>query len=60
MCMHLSCIYAIMSVNFFVSQAFRESAVPGASELLQQLADAKTEEEKEAIKNAVVSAARSL
>ena len=44
-------------INFL--QAFRESAVPGASELLQQLADAKTEEEKEAIKSAVVSAVRS-
>ncbi len=36
-------------------QAFRESAMPEASELLQQLADAKTEEDKEAIKAAVVS-----
>ena len=36
-------------------QAFRESAVPGASELLQQLANAKTDEDKEAIKAAVVS-----
>ena len=36
-------------------QAFRESAMPEASELLQQLADAKTEEDKEAIKAAVVN-----
>ena len=36
-------------------QAFRESAMPEASELLQQLADAKTEEDKEAIKAVVVS-----
>lgn len=36
-------------------QAFRESAMPEASELLQQLAEAKTEEDKEAIKAAVVS-----
>ena len=36
-------------------QAFRESAMPEASELLQQLADAKTEEDKEAIKAVVVN-----
>ena len=36
-------------------QAFRESAMPEATELLQQLAEAKTEEDKEAIKAAVVS-----
>ena len=36
-------------------QAFRESAMPEANELLQQLADAKTEEDKEAIKAVVVS-----
>ena len=38
-----------------VLQAFRESAMPEASELLQQLADAKTEEDKEAIKAVVVN-----
>lgn len=36
-------------------QAFRESIDPGASELLQKLADAKTDEDKEAVKSVVVS-----
>ena len=36
-------------------QAFRESMVPGASELLQQLAEGKTDEDEEAIKASVVN-----
>ena len=47
--------YCVLFMCTIVLQAFRESAMPEASELLQQLADAKTEEDKEAIKAAVVN-----